>query len=105
MADKFAIIKAGGKQVGVKAGATITVNRISGSVGDSVTLTDVLMLTDGDDVKVGSPLLSGTKVTAKIVAQSRGKKVITYKKKITHGFTKKIGHRQEETKLLIESIA
>lgn len=105
MSDKYAIVRTGGKQFGVKAGTKFSVNKISGEVGDTVTLTDVLMLSEGGSVKVGSPLLSGVKVTAKIVSHKRAKKVVIYKKKITHGYTKKQGHRQDETQLVVESIA
>lgn len=105
MTDKYAIIRAQGKQYTVSKGQTISIDRMVGKVGDAVTFSDVLLVSEGGSVKLGSPLLSGAKVTAKIVGQTRGKKLLTFKKNIKKGYTKRIGHRQELSKILIESIA
>ena len=103
---KYAVVKTGGKQYTVEPGKKVTVDRLAGSVGDAVTLGDVLLVSAGESaVKVGTPLLSGASVKAKIVAQSRAKKVVIYKKRIKTGYTKKQGHRQDQTQLLIESIS
>lgn len=104
MADKYAIIRAQGKQYSVTPGKTVTIDLLTGKVGDTVTFSDVLLVNDGGSVKVGSPLISGAKVTAKIVSHLRGKKVLTFKKNIKKGYTKRIGHRQDLSKLMIESI-
>lgn len=103
---KYAVVKAGGKQYTVEPGQKVTVDRMTGNVGDAVTLGEVLLVSAGEaNVQVGTPLLNGAKVTAKIVAHPRGKKIVVFKKRIKTGFTKKKGHRQDQTQLLIESIS
>ena len=109
--QKYAIIKAGGKQFQVVAGSKIFVEKIEGEIGSAVTLNDVLLVNPGssgggsvDGIKVGTPLVSGASVSAKILRQDRAPKVMIFKKKIRKGYTKKQGHRQARTQLLIEAI-
>jgi large subunit ribosomal protein L21 len=100
----YAIVKTGGKQYKVEAGSTITVEKLEGDPETTVELTEVLMATGDEGLRVGTPTLDGAKVVATIVEQGKGKKIngFTYKpKKNQH---RRYGHRQRLTKLKIESI-
>jgi len=101
----YAIIRTGGKQYQVEAGDTLRVEKLQGEVGDTVELADVLLLVDGETVKIGQPMVDGAKVVAKIVEQGRHKKVIVFKKKRRKGYQVKNGHRQMYTALNIETIS
>ncbi len=101
----YAIIRTGGKQYQVAAGDRVRVEKLEGAVGDTVELDDVLMTVDGEAVKVGQPVVSGAKVTAKITEQGKGKKVIIFKKKRRKGYSLKKGHRQLYTALEIQEIS
>ncbi|MCL2789094.1 MAG: 50S ribosomal protein L21 [Desulfobulbus sp.] len=101
----YAIIRTGGKQYQVEAGDTLRVEKLEGEVGDMVELSDVLLLADGEAVKIGQPVVDGAKVVAKIVEQGRHKKVIVFKKKRRKGYQVKKGHRQMYTALNIETIS
>lgn len=100
----FAIIKTGGKQYRVGVGDQITVERLPGDVGAQISLTDVLAL-GGDAPRLGTPIVPGAAVRAKIVGQPRGTKVIVFKKKRRKNYRRKRGHRQELTLLKIEEIS
>ncbi|MGF1649135.1 MAG: 50S ribosomal protein L21 [Hyphomicrobiaceae bacterium] len=100
----FAVIKTGGKQYRVQKGDVIEVERLAGDQGASLELTDVLMVGEGGDVKVGAPLVDGAKVVAELVAQTRGPKVIAFKKRRRQNSRRKRGHRQDLTKLHITDI-
>ena len=101
----YAVIRTGGKQYRVSPGQRISVEKLEGNVGEEVLFSDVLLVKSSDKVSIGAPLVDGTKVKAKIVAQELDKKVIIYKKRRRKGYTKKQGHRQARTKLVIESVA
>lgn len=101
----YAIVRTGGKQYQVACGDQVRVEKLEGNVGDSIDLVDVLMVADGEDVKVGQPVLENAKVTAKIAEQGRGRKVIVFKKKRRKGYRLKQGHRQAYTALKIEEIS
>jgi large subunit ribosomal protein L21 len=101
----YAIIRTGGKQYQVETGDTLRVEKLQGEVGDTVELADVLLLVDGETVKIGQPVVDGAKVVAKIVEQGRHKKVIVFKKKRRQGYQVKKGHRQMYTALTIETIS
>ena len=101
----YAIIRTGGKQYQVAQGDQLRVESLTGNVGDTVELDDVLLVVDGENVKVGQPLVEGAKVTAKIVEQGKAKKVLVYKKKRRKGYEVKRGHRQHYTALRIEGIS
>jgi large subunit ribosomal protein L21 len=101
----YAIIRTGGKQYQVEAGDTLRVEKLLGEVGDTVELPEVLLLVDGETVKIGQPMVDGAKVVAKIVEQGRHKKVIVFKKKKRQGYQVKKGHRQMYTALTIETIS
>jgi large subunit ribosomal protein L21 len=97
----FAVIKTGGKQYSVAAEDTITVMSLAGEPGDHVTFDNVLMLVDETETKLGAPFLEGVSVTAEIVAQERGPKVIAFKKRRRQNSKRKRGHRQDLTKVRI----
>jgi large subunit ribosomal protein L21 len=101
----YAIIRTGGKQYQVAAGDTLRVEKLKGEVGDTVELSDVLLVADGDDVKVGRPLVEGARVVAKIAEQGKAKKVLVFKKKKRKGYKVLRGHRQLFTALTIEEIS
>ena len=100
----YAVIKTGGKQYRVAQGDRLRVEKLAGNVGDTVTLGEVLLVGQGDGVKVGAPLVSGAKVEAKIVAQDRGKKIIIFKFRRRKNYRRKTGHRQPFTALEITGI-
>lgn len=102
----YAIIRTGGKQYQVAAGDTLRVEKLQGEVGDTIELSDVLLVADGDDVKIGQPVVDGAKVVAKIAEQGKAKKVLVFKKKRRQeGNRVKRGHRQQFTALTIEEIS
>ena len=90
----YAIVRTGGKQYQVEAGDTLRVEKLLGEVGDTLELSEVLLVVDGETVKIGQPMVDGAKVVAKIVEQGRHKKVIVFKKKKRKGYQVKKGHRQ-----------
>jgi large subunit ribosomal protein L21 len=96
----FAIVRTGGKQYRVAAGDKITVEKLAGSVGDTIVLGDVLLAGEGADLKS----TDGLAVSAEIVAQGRGEKIIVFKKKRRHNYRRRNGHRQYHTLLKIVSI-
>lgn len=100
----FAIIKTGGKQYKVAVGQKLKIEKIPGKAGDKVSFDQVLLVADGQDVKIGRPLIKGAKLEAKILSQGRAKKVIVMKfKSKTRQKTKK-GHRQLFTEVEIVKI-
>ena len=98
----YAIIKTGSKQYRVAEGDVIQVEKLHVEEGKEVTFDHVLMVSDGQEVKVGAPILEGAKVTATVKAHGRGKKIIVYKHK--KNYHKKQGHRQDFTRLHIDKI-
>ena len=100
----YAIINTGGKQYQVAQGDRLRVEKLDGNVGDTVELSEVLMVANDDDIKVGQPMLEGAKVTARIVEQGKAKKILVFKKKRRKGYKVKRGHRQLFTGLEIKEI-
>ena len=100
----YAVIKTGGKQYVVNEGDTLKVEKLDGDVGSSIELDTVLAVGDGKDIKLGSPKVDGALVKAEIVAQSKAKKIIVFKKKRRKGYAKKQGHRQFYTELKVQEI-
>ena len=100
----YAVIKSGGKQYRVAPGQTVRVERIEGGIGDEITIKDVLLVSDGDSVKVGQPVLAEAEVRAKIVEQHRAKKVLVFKKKRRKGYRRTKGPRQYYTALQVQEI-
>ena len=99
----FAVIRTGGKQYKVAKDDVLVVEKLAGDVGKSLTISDVLLL-GGDKPKTGSPLVTGASVTAEILEQGRGEKVIAFKKKRRKNTHRKRGHRQPFTKVKITAI-
>ncbi len=94
----FAVIKTGGKQYKVSKDDIISVEKLLGKPGDQIEIRDVLMLgEDGETPKIGSPLLENASITAEIIEQGRGAKIIVFKKKRRHNYRRKRGHRQDLT--------
>ena len=100
----YAIIRTGGKQYQVAPGEQVRVEKLNGEIGDTVELNDVLLVVNGEDVKIGQPVIEGAKVTAQIVEQGKAKKVVVFKKKRRKGYRVKRGHRQLFTALEIKEI-
>lgn len=100
----FAIVKTGGKQYRVAEGDLLKVEKIEAEAGKSITLDQVLMVAGEGDAKIGSPMLAGAKVTADVVAQTRGEKLIIFKKRRRQNSRRKNGHRQDLTLLRITGI-
>ena len=96
----FAIVRTGGKQYRVAAGDKIAVEKIDGEAGDTVSLGDVLLAGDGGEVKDAK----GLTVSAEIIAQTRGEKVIMFKKRRRHNYRRRNGHRQSLTLLRILAV-
>lgn len=100
-----ATIKTQGQQFTVSEGDILIVNRYPNTeAGASVEISDVLAAGEGENFKVGTPLLSGASVSAKVLENKRGQKVIVFKKKKRKGMERKRGHRQELSVIKIESI-
>lgn len=101
---KYAVIKTGGKQYTVSEGDKIQVEKIPGVVGQALDFTRVLLVGGDGEVKMGAPVLDQAKVAGEIVAQIRGTKLAVFKKKRRKGYSKKTGHRQELTEVVIKEI-
>ena len=100
----YAIIKTGGKQYRISPGDVLRVERLPGERGDEVILDQVLLVTDGDAVQVGQPLVPNATVRTEIVRQGKSKKVLIFKKKRRKNYRRKQGHRQLFTALQINEI-
>ena len=100
----YAVIDTGGKQYRVDPGKEVKVEKLQGEVGDSIIFDQVLMTSDGEDVKVGKPFLDDTKVSGRITLQGKNKKIVVFKYKRRKGYRKKLGHRQQFTQIKIEGI-
>lgn len=100
----YAVVVTGGKQYRVTPGEWLRVEKIEGETGSTVTLDRVLMVADGDAVKVGSPALAGATVSAEIIGQGRGKKVDIIKFRRRKHHRKHQGHRQAYTEIKITGI-
>ncbi|WP_456273889.1 50S ribosomal protein L21 [Bacillus sp. AK031] len=99
----YAIIETGGKQIKVEEGQSIYIEKLTGNEGETVTFDKVLFV-GGDNVKVGSPLVDGATVTAKVEKQGRAKKLVVFKYKPKKNYRRKQGHRQPYTKVTIDKI-
>ncbi|WP_100065084.1 50S ribosomal protein L21 [Miniphocaeibacter massiliensis] len=100
----YAVLQTGGKQYNVEAGKCYYVEKLNAEIGETVEFDNVLLIADGDNVKVGSPNVEGAKIKATVEAQGKGKKVIVFKFKPKKNYRKKKGHRQPFTKIKIEAI-
>ena len=100
----YAVIKTGGKQYRVSANDKLEIERLEGEAGATLEFTEVLMIGSGASVKIGAPTVAGAKVTAELVEQSRGPKVIAFKKRRRKNSRRKKGHRQDLTTIRITDI-
>lgn len=101
----YAIVDIAGQQFKVEKDSKLFVHRLEGKEGSKVTFDKVLLMEDNGKVAVGSPLLAGATVTAKVVSHIKDEKVIVFKKKRRKGYQKQNGHRQSLTEILIEGIS
>jgi len=99
----YAVVRTGSQQFKVNEGDTIQVAKMDAPVGEEVMLNDVLLLAGGEPV-IGSPMVAGASVTAKVLAHGRTPKIIVFKMKRRKNYRRKKGHRQDYTKLLITGI-
>ncbi len=100
----YVIVKTGGKQVMAAKDDVIIVEKLNGEVGTKVELTEVVMVSDGDKVKVGSPLVAGAKVEAEIIRQSKSPKIVAFNYKPKKNERKRWGHRQPQTHLRVTKV-
>ena len=100
----YAIIKTGGKQYRVQEGDNIFVEKLDADVDSNVVFDQVLAVVNDGDVKVGAPVVEGAKVTAKVLAQGKEKKILVFKYKAKSNYRRRQGHRQPFTKVVIEKI-
>lgn len=101
---KYAIVEDGGKQYKAILGETIEVDKYPLEVGEEIDLEHVLLVNDGETVKVGTPLVNGAKVQATVVAQVKGPKVTVFRYKAKERIRTKTGHRQHYTRVRIDAI-
>ena len=100
----YAIIRTGGKQFRVEPGKTVRIPSLLGDEGTKVTFDDVLLGSDGSNVRTGVPTLSGAQVTGEIVRHGRGEKIVVFKFKRRKNYARKQGHRQGFTDVRIDDI-
>jgi large subunit ribosomal protein L21 len=100
----YAVVTTGNRQYRVSPGDRIDVEKLTGTVGDTVALTHVQLVGQGAEVTIGAPVVAGARVEAQIVAQKRGKKIIIFKHRRRKGYRRKQGHRQSLTSLQITGI-
>ena len=101
----YAVIKTGGKQYRVSAGQKLKVEQIPADVGAEVTLDQILMVGEGESVKIGAPFLAGATVKATVISHGRHDKVKIFKMRRRKHYQKRQGHRQNYTELRIDTIA
>jgi large subunit ribosomal protein L21 len=100
----YAVIRTGGKQYRVAAGDLIRIEKLDGDPGTPVEFTDVLMASGEGGIHVGTPNVSGVRVTGQIVRQSKAKKILVFKKKRRKNYRRRYGHRQPETTVRVTGI-
>jgi large subunit ribosomal protein L21 len=101
----YAVIKTGGKQYRVTSGETLKIESIPGDIGSAIVLDKVLMLADGEQLKVGKPLLLGATVQATIISNGRGDKIRIFKMRRRKHYQKNQGHRQNYTEIRIDGFS
>ncbi len=100
----FAVIKTGGKQYRVAANDVLTIEKLEAAAGDKIEFTEVLVIGEGADAKIGVPFVKGASVKAEVVEHNRGKKVIAFKKRRRQNSKRSRGHRQHHTVVRITDI-
>ena len=100
----YAVFKTGGKQYKASTGDIVRVEKLPADSGESIELNEVLMVADGEDIRVGAPTLDGGKITAEIVGHGRGEKIRIIKFRRRKHHMKQMGHRQHYTEIKITGI-
>lgn len=100
----YAIIETGGKQFRVAQGDVVRVEKLDAEVGADVTFDRVLLVANDDSINIGTPIVAGAKVVAKVLAQDKAKKIEGFKYKSKKNYRRRWGHRQPYTKVQIEAI-
>ena len=100
----YAVIKTGGKQYRVQQGDVIFVEKLNAQADEAVTFDEVLLVGDGDQAQIGTPVVAGAKVEGKVLSQVKSRKIVVYKYKAKKNERKKQGHRQPYTKVEITAI-
>ncbi len=100
----YAVFQSGGKQYQVEPGTVVKLEKLQGEVGGDITLNEVVLVGDGDQIQVGCPLLEDVLIRGRIVEQGRHRKIIVFKHRRRKDYRKKQGHRQPYTAVLIQSI-
>jgi large subunit ribosomal protein L21 len=101
----YAVLMTGGKQYRVEAGSTLVVEKVGGEPGSSITFDRILLVGDGEDVTVGSPTVPGASVSATVLGEALGPKIVIFKFKQKVKYRRRTGHRQHLTRLRIDSIS
>lgn len=101
----YAVIRTGGKQYRVTEGEILKVEKLSNAAGESLEINDVLLIANGEELKVGAPVVDGARVTAEVISHGRGPKIKIIKFKRRKHHRKQMGHRQWFTELKITGIA
>ena len=100
----YAIVECGGRQYRAEEGYSFAVEKLPYEVGDAIELDKVLLVADGDEITVGQPTVANATVTATIVEQYRGKKILVWKYRPSKRYRRRKGHRQSYTRLRVDSI-
>jgi len=100
----YAVVKTGGKQYKIREGEIFRVEKLPGNVGDPVSFDKVLLFSDGENLRIGQPLLDDVSVAGHIVEQDKSKKIIVFKFKRRKRYRRKLGHRQPYTAVQIDRI-
>jgi large subunit ribosomal protein L21 len=101
----YAVLMTGGKQYRVEAGSTLVVEKVGGEPGSSITFDRILLVGDGEAVTVGSPIVPGASVSATVLGEALGPKIVVFKFKQKVKYRRRTGHRQHLTRLRIDSIS
>ena len=101
----YAVLSSGGKQYRVEPGSTLTIEKLTEEAGASVTFDRVLLIADGDDVTVGTPIVSGATISATILGEELGPKIVVFKFKQKAKYRRRTGHRQHLTRVRIDEIS
>jgi large subunit ribosomal protein L21 len=103
--EAYAVVETGGKQYRVTPGMKLEVERLKAEPGQDVDAGAVLAVSNGSELTIGAPAVSGAKVVFTVVAHTRGDKVVNFKKRRRKGYERKVGHRQDLTVVTVKSIA
>jgi large subunit ribosomal protein L21 len=100
----YAVVSTGGKQYKVQKGETLRIEKIAGEIGSKVIFEKVLMVADGENIRVGQPMVENATVQASIIEQDKARKILVFKYKRRKRYRRKQGHRQPYTAIRIDGI-